>query len=386
MLSDGDYIDSLSLVGVTPEGNVILAQLLVTNLGMSPRVGVQFKWTDPVKGVIAVHKDEHPTKTLKVSEDGLTFTVAEKHVFRWDPATETAHVTMHHEKEKIKANLEFRAEGGGYKIGNGLVLFSPKRFQFLAYAAPRAIVTGTMQCGDMPVRDLAGTTGFISHAYQNMRAHHIACRWHMVKFHAHSAGLTVNVNVGVTPAANGHFPMANGVLVRGGKIEVCGTGASVEMGGFELDKTTGYHVPGNVTYRLAGKNDQGRDVSVSMPVAKPHLVEKLDILSSLPWILRQFLKAFIAKPYFYVFINEIEAVVSVEGQPDETVKGWLVHEIMFLNPDETMVHQTASPAKKAEHKQPEDKQPEDKKPEDKQPEDKQPEDKQPEAAKPEAQN
>jgi hypothetical protein len=78
-------------------------------------------------------------------------------------------------------------------------------------------VTGRATVGGNPVA-MQRALGFVSHAYQNMRAHHIACRWHMVKFHSHDAGVSVNVNVGVAPKSHGHVPMGNAVLCRNGIV------------------------------------------------------------------------------------------------------------------------------------------------------------------------
>jgi hypothetical protein len=61
-------------------------------------------------------------------------------------------------------------------------------------------------------------------------------------------------------------------------------------------------------------------------------VEALDILSTLPWVLRQVIKAFIAQPFFYVFVDRVTARIEcVESGVVEEVEGVMLHEIMFLN-------------------------------------------------------
>jgi hypothetical protein len=65
--------------------------------------------------------------------------MTDRNTFTWDPATQTGHVTIDNPSQGISIDLEYRADGGGYKIGDGLCSFGPRRFQFLAYPAPRAI-------------------------------------------------------------------------------------------------------------------------------------------------------------------------------------------------------------------------------------------------------
>eukprot|EP00162_Nutomonas_longa_P016717 comp22577_c0_seq1/m.57680 comp22577_c0_seq1/g.57680 ORF comp22577_c0_seq1/g.57680 comp22577_c0_seq1/m.57680 type:complete len:250 (+) comp22577_c0_seq1:1-750(+) len=244
-----------------------------------------------------------------------------------------------------------------------MVLFGAKKFQFLAYPAPRSIVSGTISC-PAGSRDLGGATGFISHAFQNMKSHHIACRWHMVKFHAHASEITCNINIGIAPKSHDNVEMPNAVLIRGDKMITCGTNAHADMSDLEVDKVSGYSVPQRVTYRFEGLDEHGKKVTITMPVEKTNVVERLDILSTLPWVLKQFIKAFIAKPYFYVMINEIEAVITHETTGEERIKGWIVHEIMYLNPEHVVDHakdgaekekaadNSASPAKGKEPEHP----------------------------------
>jgi hypothetical protein len=120
--------------------------------------------------------------------------------------------------------------------------------------------------------------------------------------------------------------------------EVCGTGGSVRFPTAHTDKRTGYQVPDSAVYSLRGTDSRGRRVEVDLPVPSVNVVERLDVLAELPWVLRQIIKAFIAKPYFYVFLNRIEAVIRVEGLPEVRCKGVIVHEILALNagPDAPM--------------------------------------------------
>lgn len=337
MLDSGDYIDSLTMLCVTPASEIVLCQLLVSNLGMSSRAGVQVKLSDHT-GVVKLVKDDHPVKQLAFGDDGLSWKLAGQHSFRWDDVNKTGHAYIRHDKEGILIDLAFRSDSGsGYKVGDGMVTFGPKRFQFLAYPAPRAIVSGTAKIGSRTI-NIPGTTGFVSHAYQNMKAHHIACRWHMVKFHAHEAGLTANVNVGVAPKSCDYKPMGNCVIARNGIIEVCGHGGHAKFLDFHLDKKIGYPIPTKVVYSIDGKNSRGQDVHMEMLVENAHVLETTDVLGQLPYLLRTFIKAFLAKPYFVVMMNRITATIRTTEPnggalvSEEMIPGVCVHEILYLNP------------------------------------------------------
>lgn len=65
----------------------------------------------------------------------------------------------------------------------------------LFFTIPRAAVTGKLKVDGTEV-NIDGY-GFCSHFAQNIRAHHVALRWQLMKFH--SENFTINQNLLVTP-------------------------------------------------------------------------------------------------------------------------------------------------------------------------------------------
>lgn len=188
---------------------------------------------------------------------------------------------------------------------------------------PRCAVEGTAVVNGEPV-DFAGTRGIFVHAIQGMRPNLVAARWNFANFH------TVPTTEGEEEAAlimmeftttqNHGLKVVNvGCVVVGDKLVsvTCGgegipagEGSDVQHIEPVKDAETGYNAPSKVVYTWRGKSladagDVHAELAVDLitnkePYETRGLVEKVDVLGQIPYIIKKFVNyAAGAKPFIY---------------------------------------------------------------------------------------
>ncbi|KAI9639430.1 oxidative stress survival, Svf1-like protein [Dioszegia hungarica] len=106
------------------------------------------------------------------------------------------------------------------------------------------------------------------------------------------------------------------------------------------DKDTGYNAPSAIEFKWAGNRVGGEKGRVSAAVAVPllgttvgegGLIEKVDVLAEIPYVLRKTLAAVTGtKPYIYQYLNSASLHVELDGEAVE-VQGWLFNEATFVS-------------------------------------------------------
>lgn len=123
---------------------------------------------------------------------------------------------------------------------------------------------------------------------------------------------------------------SEGVLVLDNKI------VAVTLDNFSrlLNKThdsfSGYEIPSEVEYKWAGTAKDGRLVKIEMKVPLRRLLDKIDLLSELPYLIRKFIQTCITAPFVYQWFEEATAAVTL-GDEKLTLKGRVFHENAFLS-------------------------------------------------------
>jgi len=270
----------------------------------------------------------------------------------------------------------------GYKLGKGpkggFSYFGADQNSPDGYVVhrfwPRTSCNGHIILKGQPIE--AEGTGMFVHAIQGMRPDLVAASWNFCHFQSDELQGTSAIQMEFTTidaygpkgAGSGGVTVNVGSVVVGGKLaSVTGevllpeekkagvrNDLSVQSRATHLDPAhdpdTGYDQPSKITFTWKGTSCvtavEG-DVSASLVVdvggpAEPKgLIEKVDVLGEIPYIVKAFVN-YVArtKPYVYQWLNPAELTITApaaiidasgEGEKTVTVKGTLFNEATFIS-------------------------------------------------------
>ncbi|KAL6056224.1 putative cell survival pathways protein [Balamuthia mandrillaris] len=333
LAEDSDYFDSTSFVITCKDGALIFLQFVLANLKpmYTHQIGVHIKYVDPA-GKCTVYSNKYDKKSFSLTDDNTTIHIGGFKIIR--QASENGYTIEVDDKQckKIKGELHVASnEGGGVKFGDdGKTSFSEDRSEFSAmfYTIPRATVTGTLVVDGQEVT--VDAHGFVSHFTQNMKPHRVALKWSLMKFH--SDDITLNQNLLLTPKHYNKTVVSHGICVLDNKLLAVTMDNDIVYPTSEYDKDTGYNVPTSAVYTWKGKTLDGEPFSAKIELTPSNLIDKVDILGHLPWAIRMIIKAFVARPYHYQWLDKATATVTIGDKTFET-EGQALHEVTFVNPE-----------------------------------------------------
>ena len=126
------------------------------------------------------------------------------------------------------------------------------------------------------------------------------------------------------------------MLVLNNKVECLLLANKTTFHGAELDDFSGYKVPKSITHNLSGTSlISGKPVSVTLHIPLSRMLDKIDVLGELPYLVRVFIQTFVTAPFCYQWMDKA-AVATVkigEGEPIE-IKASLFNETSFLAENE----------------------------------------------------
>jgi len=331
LTDDSDLYDSTSFVITQKDSSLIFIQAILANLRpmYTHQPGVHIKYVDPTgKATFFSHKYETKhlvTEDNSISIGGFNFTR--------NPEDNSYHIKIEDKECKdIKGELILASnEGGGVKFGDdGKTAFLEDRSAYSAmfYTIPRATVTGTLKVKGAEVT--VDGYGFVSHFVQNMKPHKAALRWSMMKFH--SEEVTLDSDLLLTPRQYNKEKISHGIFVWKNKLTAVTIENDISYPTTEYDRATGYDAPTSCEYRWKGKTLDGDDFTAEINLTPANLIDKIDILGHLPWAIRMIIKAFVARPYHYQWLDRATAKITV-GDETFTVDGQALHEVTFVNPE-----------------------------------------------------
>ncbi|KAJ3301557.1 putative cell survival pathways protein [Kappamyces sp. JEL0829] len=97
----------------------------------------------------------------------------------------------------------------------------------------------------------------------------------------------------------------------------------------EVDDFCGYKVPKKITHKLTGKTVGGEPITISLELPLKNLIDKVDVLAELPYLVRIFIQTFVTAPYCYQWIDVGTARVEIGGTVRE-ITGLTFNETSFL--------------------------------------------------------
>jgi len=347
---------------VLEDGTSVMCQLIHSGIGVwYPSIQFTSKIYNPnTKGIIwksinVTNFELAPAGLDKRSCKGDQFSIIHKSAPGTDyPESYTIRANL---ADDLQISLDIVRPVGvpGYKIGKGpqggFSYFGPDLEKPDGYAVHR-FWPHDMATGHIISKGHALTAkgpGMMVHAIQGMRPNLVAARWNFANFQSEAHGGVSAVQMefmtidayGKKGDGSGGVKVNVGSLVLGGKL-VAVTAETAWPGEDQLDNAavisrathsglvadadTGYDAPSEMVFRWAGPSlgaegtvDATLKVDVGGPAAPKGLIEKVDVLAEIPYVLKTVVN-YVAgtKPYIYQWINPVK--LSVTG-PDTLVPG-----------------------------------------------------------------
>lgn len=242
--------------------------------------------------------------------------------------------------DDLQISLDINRPSGahGFKVGKGpkggFSYFGPDAANAEGYVVhrfwPRTEATGIIVLKGQAIT--AKGPGMFVHAIQGMRPNLVAARWNFVHFQSNEHGgistvqmeFTTTDQYGKKGAGSGFVSVNVGAVVLGGKLaavtaetkwpdtpqeEDVEVASRATHSKTEPDSDTGYAAPTELSYRWAGPSvfpgatgtvDARASVDVGSPDAYKGLIEKVDVLAEIPYVIKTMVN-YVAgtKPYIY---------------------------------------------------------------------------------------
>jgi hypothetical protein len=87
--------------------------------------------------------------------------------------------------------------------------------------------------------------------------------------------------------------------VLNGKLEAITVENTTTYHGEQLDSFSGYDIPSSLDHEWSGTTMNGEPLSMKLSLKLNNLVDKIDVLAELPFLVRKFIQTFITAPYVY---------------------------------------------------------------------------------------
>jgi hypothetical protein len=276
-----------------------------------------------------------------------------------DPSRPDVYVIHAKLSDDLQLSLEVSrlASVPGFKVGKGpkggfsyfgTDLDKPEGY-VIHHLWPRTVVNGHIVHKGQAIA--AKGIGMFLHAIQGMRPNLVASRWNFGNFHstAHGGVSALQIEFTTMDTHGRHGPGSGGVTVNVGSLMLGGKLAVVTAETRWPDKVpeespsvmsrvahidpvhdsdTGYKQPSALNFQWAGPSilagSQGTiSASLSVDVGKPQapkgLIEKVDVLAEIPYVLKTVLNHVAGtKPYIYQWQNHAKLIVR---GPDTIIPG-----------------------------------------------------------------
>lgn len=98
-----------------------------------------------------------------------------------------------------------------------------------------------------------------------------------------------------------------------------------------MDDFSGHYVPKSIIHELSGSClVSGKQVLLKITVPLSRLLDKIDVLGELPYLVRVFIQTFITAPYCYQWMDD-NVVLSLDvGGEKKEISGVVFNETSFL--------------------------------------------------------
>jgi hypothetical protein len=246
-----------------------------------------------------------------------------------DPTCSKYTVSIKH--PDLVVSLDVERVDRGFKVGEGKAYLGNAGFVSHKFW-PRAQAKGTFIV-ENAVHEVEGLSTFI-HAIQGMQPQLIASNWNFCDFQSPEA--TLSMMQFQTTKQYGAVDVNQGALVLDGKLTCVSVDNHVELLDLEVDPDTEYQIPKRIKLTWNGKTMEesdeveAKDVKITMIVTVNNLLDKIDVLNEIPWVIRKLVQTFVVKPYIYQWLDKATAEIVI-GEKTVTTEGQCFQELVFVS-------------------------------------------------------
>jgi hypothetical protein len=98
----------------------------------------------------------------------------------------------------------------------------------------------------------------------------------------------------------------------------------------ELDDFCNHPIPKAITHEWKGRTESDEEIHILLNLNLTKLMDKIDVLAELPYLLRMFVQTFVTAPYVYQWIEDATIVVT-KGDSVTEFNGRAFHETTFMS-------------------------------------------------------
>ncbi|KAI8920889.1 oxidative stress survival, Svf1-like protein [Powellomyces hirtus] len=309
----------------TADGAMVLVQIAYSTMSWSPSVQVS----------AAYHGADGSKKRHTASLSGSSFKPSNDLL---SVKCENMSVTYNPEKSSYKvvlqaapafvADFELTALDGFHQIDGGKVPFRKEDVSVGYVAAsfiPKGSVTGTV-ITDGKLNDVAGSGLFVKAIQSKPQC---VGRWSFIDFQTEKDALLMYQYEMPDGYDYDFAKRSEGYIVLDNKTIAVTLDNSTRLLKAAVDSFSGYEIASEAEYTWSGSTKDGKPLLIEMKVPLTHLLDKIDLLGELPYLVRKFIQTCITAPFVYQWFEDATANVTI-GDEKFTLNGKVFHENAFL--------------------------------------------------------
>jgi len=197
--------------------------------------------------------------------------------------------------------VTFKRVGPGLKIGDSYSNYGEDQTKPWGYMRhlfwPRTNVSGTITANGHTF-DATGL-GMYVHAVQGMKPHHAACKWNFGNFQGKKIS-AVMMEFTTPPSYGSQVVNIGGIVNADGTLVAAMTENAAIHKTTEKDVETGWDAPTSLELSWMGQTKDGVEVAATTESDLKNLVERVDVLSEIPAVIKAFIAGIAGtKPFIY---------------------------------------------------------------------------------------
>ncbi|RKP12677.1 Svf1-like-domain-containing protein [Piptocephalis cylindrospora] len=305
-LASGASTETQTYYVALDDGCFFFLQVAYANFGFGPNVQLSYRYYDPKNPSISDFRSANLSASkFKLSEDNRSF-----HMNEVSSSTKDGHNFSVLLSFKEKAQFTLTAETEAFRLGKGRTTFGVG--EDASYIAHDWVLQsrseGIITLKDRSTRSLNGTATLV-HAIQRGRPYALATKWRFAV--AYGKRLTCNMISFQTSEKWGSQWVGQSGIAIDGKMLGATDQVFGEPDGEEEDVVSGYSIPTGQTYWCEGILSDGRPCKVKFHAPMKQLVERIDLLAQLPWMLRKVIQTFVTRPFLYQWWETVKATITL---------------------------------------------------------------------------
>ncbi|KAG1474164.1 hypothetical protein G6F56_000512 [Rhizopus delemar] len=332
-LASGSSTENQVFYTTTRKGGFAFVQLIHSNIGLwNPTITLTCKFYDP-ETKTSIFKNINMSK-FELSADKRSVKT-DYFSIQLDAAQEVYKLNITH--PEIVVSLDFKRVDKAFKVGEGKTYLGGDKASAAGFVShkfwPRAESKGTFIINQQ-IYEIEGDGMFI-HAIQGMQPQLIASNWNFCNFHSKEA--SIGMMQFQTTKQYGSVNINQGSLVLNDKLMCVSVDNNVELLDLEKDSETEYDIPKRIKLTWKGKtvkekeDEEVQDVDITMIVEVKNLIDKIDVLAEIPYVIRKLVQTFVVKPYIYQWLDKATAEITIGDQEKVVTEGHCFQELVFVS-------------------------------------------------------